>query len=116
MSCSRTTTQKIDFIFANCANTDEMTNYAAFDIGLRRCLPKHPLGGWDFKGLMCKFAIVQRSFRDGIIFWTFSKHQALFRSYMDLSCCFILYTCTIYALFLLFPHVSRAMGFDNGSE
>ena len=32
---------KIDFVFANCADKDEMAHYAAFHIGLR-CLPENP--------------------------------------------------------------------------
>ena len=33
---------KIDFVFANSANPDEMPHYAAFHLGLH-CLPKHPI-------------------------------------------------------------------------
>ena len=57
------------------------------------------VAGLQMVNVQLVFAIVHRRFRDGRIFEHFSKHQALFRSYMDLSCCFILYTCTIYALF-----------------
>ena len=36
---------KIDFVFANSADPDEMLHYAAFHLGLH-CLPKYPFRGF----------------------------------------------------------------------